>query len=177
MGSSQEPHRTPIYMGIFHASKPDIPIFKESRINEDQAKAGFHHQPGHDVESVGWCIIAFCLRSQPEPKNGEEDSLEELRNAREVLSQSGSPDISPEHGFLQPPPPDDHQHEAFQRLLLNQIHEIAEDIELDTEIFREVPGVRQQEHRGMITPFKSSLVNFSIKFSVDETADKEINIE
>ncbi|KAK0495387.1 hypothetical protein EDD18DRAFT_1106590 [Armillaria luteobubalina] len=103
----------PMYMG----SKPDIPIFKGSRVNEDKAKAGFHHEV--------------------------EDSLEKLRKARET---------SPECGFQQPPPPDDDIHEAFQRLLHNQIHEIAEDIKLDTVIFRGNPGIRQQEGRAPSSP-------------------------
>ncbi|PBL03767.1 hypothetical protein ARMGADRAFT_32333 [Armillaria gallica] len=54
--------------------------------------------------------------------------------------------MTPEYGFVSPPP-EDHLHEAFQRLILNQIDEMAEDIELDTEKLREVPELRQQKHQ------------------------------
>ncbi len=175
--------------GTFHGGKPDIPRYNKIQLNEDQAKAAFYHQPRHDVESVGWCIIVFCLRSQPEPEDEEvEDLLEDLHKAWALLSQPGSrgvvlgmtpqeweralhprlkflgaflfllcKQLSPEYGFLQPPSPEDHLHEAFQRLILNQIDGMPEDIKLDIEKLREVPELRQQKHQGMITPFGPSL--------------------
>ncbi|KAK0193673.1 hypothetical protein F5146DRAFT_1182098 [Armillaria mellea] len=80
--------------GTFHDDKPDIPRYNKIRCNDDQAKAGHYHQPRHDVESVGWCIIVFCLRSQPEPKDEEvEDLLEDLHKAWVLLSRPGPREI------------------------------------------------------------------------------------
>ncbi|SJL00051.1 uncharacterized protein ARMOST_03363 [Armillaria ostoyae] len=173
--------------GTWHGGTPDIPKYKETRVNDDQATTAFYHQPRHDVESVGWCIIAFCLRSQPKDEKVEQ-SLELLHKAWGFLTQSGNrgdvlgmtlqdweralhprlkffgmflfrlcEQMTPEYGFLSPPPPEDHLHEAFQRLILNQIDEMAEDIELDTEKLREVPELRQQKHQATTTSFGPSL--------------------
>ncbi|KAK0457673.1 uncharacterized protein EV420DRAFT_472252 [Desarmillaria tabescens] len=157
------------------------------RNDENQRKAWFHHQPRHDVESVGWCIIAFFLRAQPKELEGVEDSLKELHNAWEILSgpvrlglltwpqqqweralhprlkflgdfllKLGA-QMEPEYGFLDPPPAEDHLHEAFQRLLLNQIHDMKEDVELNIEKLRALPELKHYETRDTTTPFGASI--------------------
>lgn len=65
--------------------------------------------------------------------------------------------MEPEYGFLDPPPADDHLHEAFQRLLLNQIHDLKEDIELNVEELRSLPELQRYETRGTTTPFGASI--------------------
>ncbi|KAK0218083.1 hypothetical protein IW262DRAFT_1298627 [Armillaria fumosa] len=146
----------------YHGSRVNMSKWMARR-DKIQRKAWFYHQPRHDVESVGWCIIAFLLRAQPKELGSIEDSLKELHNAWELLSGSArlalftwpqqqweralhpkleflgdfllrlGEQMEPEYGFLDPPPPEDHLHEAFQRLLLNQIHNMTEDIELNRQ--------------------------------------------
>ncbi|KAG7444290.1 uncharacterized protein BT62DRAFT_995335 [Guyanagaster necrorhizus] len=105
------------------------------------------------------------------------DSVKELNNAWEILSgpvrlglltwpqqqweRALHPRLKslmePEYGFLDPPPADDHLHEAFQRLLLNQIHDLKEDIELNVEELRSLPELQRYETRGTTTPFGASI--------------------
>lgn len=170
----------------YHGSRMNMSKWM-ARHDEIQRKAWFYHQPRHDVESVGWCIIAFILRAQPKEPGDVEDSLEELHKSWEILSgpvrlglftwprqqweRALHPKLGflgdfllrlggqmePEYGFLDPPPPEDHLHEAFQRLLLNQIHSMTEDIELNTDKLRTLPEVKRRDTRDTATPFGVSV--------------------
>ncbi|KAK0455450.1 uncharacterized protein EV420DRAFT_1481307 [Desarmillaria tabescens] len=173
--------------GKCHGGRPNESRQREAYFSDETTKALFYHQPRHDVESVGWCIIAFCLRSQPEDRQGVEDSTEELKRVwlllsgpeREIVLRMTRQDweralhpslkflsvflvklcmqMGPEYGLLEPPPAEDHLHEAFQRLLLNQISEMEKDVDLDTMTFREViPELQRAEHRKMDVPFGPS---------------------
>ncbi|KAK0439670.1 hypothetical protein EV421DRAFT_1964960 [Armillaria borealis] len=169
-----------------HGSHMNMPKWM-ARNDKNQRKAWFHHQPRHDVESVGWCIIAFLLRAQPKEPGDVEDLLKELHKAWEILSgpvrlglltwpqqqweRALHPKLhflgdfllrlgmqmEPEYGFLDPPPPEDHLHKAFQRLLLNQIHNIKEDIELNTDKLRTLPELKCYDTRDTTTLFGVSI--------------------
>ncbi|KAK0488788.1 hypothetical protein IW261DRAFT_372466 [Armillaria novae-zelandiae] len=168
---------------IYHGSRVNM-LKWMARRDEVQLKAWFYQLPRHDVESVGWCIIAFLLRAQPKEFGSIEDSLKELHNAWELLSgparlalftwpqqqweRALHPKLEflggfllglgePEYSFLDPPPPEDHLHEAFQRPLLNQIHNMTEDIELNTDELRTLPELKQYDTRDTATPFGVSI--------------------
>ncbi|KAL4250869.1 hypothetical protein ABKN59_008720 [Abortiporus biennis] len=51
--------------------------------------------------------------------------------------------ISPEYGLLDPPPKEDHLHEALQRILLQYIVNMHEDIELDPMNLRSIDPPKQ----------------------------------
>ena len=65
--------------------------------------------------------------------------------------------MEPEYGFLDPPPPEDHLHEAIQRLLLNQIHNMKEDIKLNTDKLHTLPDLKHYDTRDTTTPFGVSI--------------------
>lgn len=65
--------------------------------------------------------------------------------------------MEPEYGFLDPPPPEDHLHEAIQRLLLNQIHNMKEDIKLNTDKLRTLPDLKHYDTQDTTTPFGVSI--------------------
>lgn len=54
--------------------------------------------------------------------------------------------VRPEYAYLQPPPAEDHLHEAFQRLLLEHIVSMDDPVPLDPELLRpiDVPSQKPQ---------------------------------
>lgn len=73
---------------------------------------------------------------------------------------------------MNPPPAEDLLHEAFQRLILNQIIETEKDIDLDTVDFRETPELRRADLQKMAVPFRPSVGqcerdSCSLKFLID----------
>lgn len=58
------------------------------------------------------------------------------------MMQELSTQVRPEYGLLQPPPAEDHLHEAFRRILLKQILSMNDDIPLTPNVSRELSAAR-----------------------------------
>lgn len=62
--------------------------------------------------------------------------------------------ISPEYGYLEPPPKADHLHEALRRILLNQILSMKDPLRLHPNTLREFDVRGEQERKRWQDPFE-----------------------